>query len=73
MLLPEPKALVSVDLVRSSQFVVGAVNSGISDHVYGIGDNPKSDIRGANSAGPHWSSILVKSGCLQVRNSTAEV
>lgn len=29
---------------------------------YGIGDNPKSDIRGANSAGSHWTSILVKTG-----------
>ena len=28
----------------------------------GIGDNPASDIRGANSAGPHWKSILVRTG-----------
>jgi len=33
-------------------------------HVYGIGDNPASDIRGANLAGPHWSSILVRSGTI---------
>lgn len=29
---------------------------------YAIGDNPKSDIRGANSAGDHWTSILVRTG-----------
>jgi HAD superfamily hydrolase (TIGR01456 family) len=29
---------------------------------YGIGDNPASDIRGANQAGSNWRSILVKTG-----------
>lgn len=29
---------------------------------YGIGDNPKSDIRGARNAGEKWESILVKTG-----------
>ena len=29
---------------------------------YGIGDNPRSDIRGANAAGDAWTSILVRSG-----------
>jgi HAD superfamily hydrolase (TIGR01456 family) len=29
---------------------------------YGIGDNPASDIRGANCAGKDWRSILVKTG-----------
>jgi HAD superfamily hydrolase (TIGR01456 family) len=29
---------------------------------YGIGDNPASDIRGANQAGSNWKSILVKTG-----------
>lgn len=32
---------------------------------FGIGDNPLSDIRGANNAGPHWTSILVKTGIFQ--------
>lgn len=31
--------------------------------IYAIGDNPKSDIRGANNAGDHWISILVQTGC----------
>ena len=29
---------------------------------YGVGDNPASDIRGARNAGPHWASILVRTG-----------
>lgn len=29
---------------------------------YGVGDNPKSDIRGANSAGEEWTSVLVRTG-----------
>jgi HAD superfamily hydrolase (TIGR01456 family) len=29
---------------------------------YGVGDNPRSDIRGANGAGSTWTSILVKTG-----------
>jgi hypothetical protein len=33
--------------------------------IYGIGDNPHSDIHGANQAGAHWSSILVRTGVFQ--------
>ena len=29
---------------------------------YAIGDNPLSDIAGANNAGDDWTSILVKTG-----------
>lgn len=29
---------------------------------FGIGDNPLSDIKGANEAGEHWTSILVRTG-----------
>jgi HAD superfamily hydrolase (TIGR01456 family) len=32
------------------------------DTIYGIGDNPESDIKGANGASDRWSSILVRSG-----------
>jgi len=32
------------------------------DRFYMIGDNPAADIRGANNAGDHWTSILVKTG-----------
>ena len=32
---------------------------------YGVGDNPKSDIRGANNAGSEWKSILVKTGVFE--------
>jgi ribonucleotide monophosphatase NagD (HAD superfamily) len=31
-------------------------------HRYMIGDNPASDIRGANDAGPGWSSMMVRTG-----------
>eukprot|EP00164_Ancoracysta_twista_P001608 GFYU01002111.1.p1 GENE.GFYU01002111.1~~GFYU01002111.1.p1 ORF type:complete len:324 (+),score=49.33 GFYU01002111.1:69-1040(+) len=30
--------------------------------IFGIGDNPKSDIAGANRAGEQWSSVLVRTG-----------
>ena len=29
---------------------------------FGVGDNPASDIRGANAAGKNWKSILVRTG-----------
>jgi HAD superfamily hydrolase (TIGR01456 family) len=29
---------------------------------YAIGDNPRSDVRGARGAGSHWRSILVRTG-----------
>ena len=32
-----------------------------------IGDNPETDIRGANDAGDHWTSVLVRTGVFQVR------
>ncbi|CAK4681068.1 hypothetical protein LEN26_011131 [Aphanomyces euteiches] len=32
------------------------------ERFYGIGDNPFSDIQGANTAGHHWTSILVRTG-----------
>ncbi|TMW60081.1 hypothetical protein Poli38472_000123 [Pythium oligandrum] len=31
-------------------------------NIYGIGDNPLADIQGANNAGAHWSSVLVRTG-----------
>lgn len=30
--------------------------------MYGIGDNPLSDIQGANNAGDEWTSVLVRTG-----------
>lgn len=37
---------------------------------YGIGDNPKSDIRGANNAGCNWRSLLVRTGLFQDADGT---
>lgn len=31
-------------------------------HVYAVGDNPRTDIAGANGAGEHWTSMLVRTG-----------
>jgi ribonucleotide monophosphatase NagD (HAD superfamily) len=39
---------------------------------FGIGDNPKSDIRGANRAGGHWRSVLVRTGVFQGGENDAE-
>lgn len=33
--------------------------------IYMIGDNPKSDIRGANRAGGPWRSVLVRTGVFE--------
>lgn len=30
--------------------------------IYAIGDNPAADIAGANAAGDHWTSVLVRTG-----------
>lgn len=35
--------------------------------IYSVGDNPMSDIRGANAAGPAFTSILVCTGVFQGR------
>ena len=40
---------------------------------YGIGDNPKADIRGANNAGNHWKSVLVRTGVFQGINDDHDV
>jgi ribonucleotide monophosphatase NagD (HAD superfamily) len=39
---------------------------------YGVGDNPKSDIRGANAAGDNWTSILVRTGVFRGKENDAE-
>lgn len=38
------------------------VGLGDFDAIYMIGDNPKSDIRGANARGSPWRSVLVRTG-----------
>eukprot|EP01130_Rhizamoeba_saxonica_P006166 TRINITY_DN2446_c0_g1_i2.p1 TRINITY_DN2446_c0_g1~~TRINITY_DN2446_c0_g1_i2.p1 ORF type:complete len:297 (-),score=50.40 TRINITY_DN2446_c0_g1_i2:35-925(-) len=40
-------------------------NSQPLDRIYCIGDNPKSDIQGANNAGSPFYSVLVKTGCFK--------
>lgn len=33
--------------------------------IYGVGDNPLTDIRGANGAGERWRSVLTRTGMFQ--------
>jgi len=35
------------------------------DVIYGVGDNPLTDIRGANAAGGKWRSVLTRTGIFQ--------
>lgn len=47
------------------QALVSAGRTEMPSVYFGIGDNPKSDIRGANNAGECWRSILVHTGLFQ--------
>lgn len=40
--------------------------------IYGIGDNPAADIRGANAAGPQWRSVFVRTGTIARSDDPAE-
>jgi HAD superfamily hydrolase (TIGR01456 family) len=42
-----------------------ASNAGVIDAIYMVGDNPLSDIKGANGAGSPWVSCLVRTGCFK--------
>ncbi|KAJ0400468.1 hypothetical protein P43SY_004817 [Pythium insidiosum] len=42
--------------------LAGRSNTNRIKSIYGIGDNPLADIQGANNAGAHWSSVLVRTG-----------
>ena len=39
--------------------------------IYGVGDNPLTDIAGANAAGGHWKSALVRTGMFQGKGNDA--
>lgn len=41
-------------------------------HVYALGDNPASDVRGANAAGGPWRSVLVRTGVWKGSRKNAE-
>lgn len=53
---------VQFDAARNLFCVDGTGASGPPRRLYMIGDNPASDIRGANAAGQDWRSILVCTG-----------
>jgi len=44
-------------------------SSGVNP-IYMIGDNPQSDVKGANNAGAPWISVLVKTGIYTGHNSS---
>lgn len=37
----------------------------LPEKIFAIGDNPLSDIKGANAAGSIWRSVLVRTGCFK--------
>ncbi len=39
--------------------------------IYGVGDNPLTDIAGANGAGGPWRSALVRTGMFQGKGNDA--
>lgn len=58
---PEQYKFAEESLLRESErLAVSAPNL-----YFGIGDNPKSDVRGANAAGAAWKSVLVRTGIFQ--------
>ena len=42
-----------------------AMNAPRADTIFMIGDNPDTDIKGANEAGGRWKSVLTRSGVYQ--------
>ena len=42
--------------------------AGPLERIYMVGDNPEGDIRGANAAGSHWVSNLVRTGIFRGEN-----
>lgn len=39
---------------------------------FGVGDNPRADVRGANRAGEQWRSVLVRTGCFSGDNDPVD-
>ena len=56
------EAMIREDAVRLAREDGVPEDTYLPVSYYGIGDNPKADIRGANNAGAHWSSVLVRTG-----------
>lgn len=42
------------------------------DTIYAVGDNPVVDVKGANEAGSHWVSVLVRTGVYTDQGNHAE-
>lgn len=57
---PHPPAYAAA--LRKLRAQLGDTGAGDLKHVYALGDNPASDVRGANGAGGPWRSVLVRTG-----------
>jgi len=58
--------LVQYEFVKKRLLELLKKNSGNYtefDRIFAVGDNPAADVRGANSAGDEWVSVLVRTGC----------
>jgi hypothetical protein len=55
----------SSDGAGASRAAAASLFSGI----YAVGDNPAADVRGANTAGTPWVSVLVRTGVWQGRGA----
>jgi HAD superfamily hydrolase (TIGR01456 family) len=54
-------------MLRQASILPGSTKDEIAT-IYMIGDNPKSDIQGANASGDHWHSVLVRTGLFKGDN-----
>ncbi|KAK9833554.1 hypothetical protein WJX81_005671 [Elliptochloris bilobata] len=59
---PNPPAYACAAHKLARQLCAGAGAPQQLQHIYAIGDNPASDVRGANAAGGPWRSVLVRTG-----------
>lgn len=60
-------------VLRAQARQLGLGEGGGVERVYAVGDNPMSDVRGANRWGRGWVSVLVRTGNFQGVNSEHDV
>eukprot|EP01139_Manchomonas_bermudensis_P006146 Amastigsp_a176570_19.p1 type:complete len:158 gc:universal Amastigsp_a176570_19:487-14(-) len=67
---PEAPTYAFAERVLASQ-LPDALAGARFNAIYAIGDNPLSDVCGANAAGPPWRSILVRTGVFAPHDGAA--
>jgi len=60
------------DFARSQLALWSGLPTDAFSRIFMIGDNPRSDIRGANAAGSPWYSVLVRTGVFRGEANDAE-